>query len=130
VQAGFPLRVEKKMRESKEVEVFAYEATATQAQPVKVFAPLKKRAKEDVTGQNAKWLESLFWQLPDITEEAQRELNVNGGLFDIFAPADQRSAADRKEGKPATYTFPTAARSTRASIGSRTTVRSCCGPMA
>jgi hypothetical protein len=106
VQAGFPLRVEKKTREGKEVEVFAYEVSATQTQPVKIFAPLKKKAKEDLPGQNAKWLESLFWQLPDITEEAQRELNVNGGLFDAFVPEDQRSANDRKEGKPAVYAFP------------------------
>jgi hypothetical protein len=106
VQAGFPLRVDKKTREGKEVEVFAYEVTATQAQPVKIFAPLKKKAREDQAGQNAKWLESLFWQLPDITPEAQQEYNVNGGLFDTFAPPDQRSATDRKEGKPAVFPLP------------------------
>jgi hypothetical protein len=106
VQAGFPLRAEKKTREGKEVEVFSYEVSATQTQPVKIFAPLKKKAKEEQERQNAKWLESLFWQLPDVTEEAQRELNVNGGLFDAFAPADQRSHADRKDGKPPAYAFP------------------------
>jgi hypothetical protein len=68
VQGGFPVRVEKKTREGREVEVFAYEVAATQAQPVKVFAPLKKKAKEDHAGQNAKWTESLFWQLPESLE--------------------------------------------------------------
>jgi hypothetical protein len=106
VQAGFPIRVEKRTRDGKEVEVFAYEISTVQIEPVKVFAPLKKKAKEDLAAQQAKWLESLFWQLPDITEEAQTELKVNGGLFDAFAPPDQRSAGDRKEGKPAVYAFP------------------------
>jgi hypothetical protein len=79
VQAGFPLRVERKARDSKEVDLISYELSATQTQPVKIFAPLKKKAKEDLTAQNAKWQEALFWQLPDITEEAQRELGVNDG---------------------------------------------------
>ena len=72
----------------------------------KHFAPLKKKAKEDLNGQNAKWVESLFWQLADITKEAQEELGVNGGILADFAPEDQRTAQEKSAGKPAHYQFP------------------------
>ena len=61
VQGGFPIRSEKRTREGKEVAVFSYEIAATRESPVKYFAPLKKKAKEDLKGQNAKWIEGLFW---------------------------------------------------------------------
>ena len=55
--------------------------SAAQELPVKYFAPLKKIAKQDLKGQHSKWLESLFWQLPDITPEAQQELGADGGIL-------------------------------------------------
>ena len=106
VQGGFPIRVEKKTRDGKEVAIYAYEVAAAQESPVKYFAPLKKMAKQDLKGQNSKWLESLFWQLPDITPEAQQEIGVDGGILGNFQPPDQRSARDRQEGKPLAYIFP------------------------
>jgi hypothetical protein len=106
VQGGFPIRQEKKLKEGKEVTVFSYETTAAQANPVKYFSPLKKKAKEDLKGQDAKWVESLFWQLPDITPEAQDELGVNGGILHTFQPPDLRSFQDRQDGKPSSYQFP------------------------
>lgn len=106
VQGGFPVRVEKKTRDGKEVAIYAYEISAAQESPVKYFAPLKKMAKQDLKGQNSKWLESLFWQLPDITPEAQQEIGVDGGILGDFQPPDQRSARDRQEGKSPAYAFP------------------------
>ena len=106
VQGGFPIRVEKKTRDGKEVAIYAYEVAAAQESPVKYFAPLKKMAKQDLKGQESKWLESLFWQLPDITPEAQQELGIDGGILASFQPPDQRSARDRQEGKPPAYAFP------------------------
>ncbi len=106
VQSGFPVRKEKKTRDGKEVAVYSYETSAAQENPVKYFAPRKKKAKEDVKGQNDRWVESLFWQLPDITPEAQAELGVNGGMFSTFQPPDQRSAQDKSSGKPPVYQFP------------------------
>jgi hypothetical protein len=106
VQGGFPIREEKKTRDGKEVAVYSYELSATQESPVKYFGPLKKRAKEDTKGQDAKWVESLFWQLPDITPEAQDDLGVSGGIFCDFQPPDQRSAKDRQEGRPPAFSFP------------------------
>src|SRR5215831_7194463 len=106
VQGGFPIRVEKKTRDGKEVAIYAYEVSAAQESPVKYFAPLKKMAKQDLKGQNSTWLESLFWQLPDITPEAQQELGIDSGILGSFQPPDQRSARDRQEGKPPAYAFP------------------------
>src|SRR5262249_22871862 len=63
-------------------------------------------AKEDLNGQNAKWVESLFWQLADLTKEAQEELGVNGGILADFAPADRRTAQEKTAGKAAHYQFP------------------------
>ena len=54
------------------------------------FGPLKKKAKEEIKIQDLKWAESLFWQLADITKEAQEELGVNGGILADFQPHDQR----------------------------------------
>ena len=106
VQSGFPVRADKKTREGKEVAVYSYEGTSGQENPVKFFAPLKKKAKEDAKAQDAKWVESLFWQLPDITPEAQEKLGVNGGILCDYQPPDQRSAEDRRQGKPPIYQFP------------------------
>ena len=69
--------------------------------------PRSKRWRNKTSrGKNSKWLESLFWQLPDITPEAQQELGVDGGILGGFQPPDQRSARDRQEGKPPAYAFP------------------------
>jgi hypothetical protein len=106
VQGGFPIRQEKKTRDGKDVAVYSYEISATQESPVKYFAPLKKKAKEDSQTQNAKWIESLFWQLRDITPHAQENLGVNGGILSDFAPPDQRPERERPEGSPAVYQFP------------------------
>jgi hypothetical protein len=114
VQGGFPVRAEKKTRDGKDVVVYSYESTVAQDNPVRHFGPLKKKAKEDLKAQDLKWAESLFWQLPDITQEAQAELGVNGGILADYQPADQRSASERQAGKPAMYQFPhTAATSTK-----------------
>jgi hypothetical protein len=106
VQSGFPVRVEKKTRDGKEVALYTYETSVAQDNPVRYFGPLKKKAKEDLKAQDCKWTESLFWQLPDITPEAQTELGVNGGILADFQPPDLRSAQDRQAGKPAQYQFP------------------------
>lgn len=106
VQDGYPVRTTKKTRDGKEVVVYSYETSAAQDNPGKHFAPLKKKAKEDLHGQNAKWLESLCWQLADITKESQEELGVNGGILADFAPADQRTAQEKSAGKAAHYQFP------------------------
>ena len=114
VQNGYPIREAKKTRDGQEVAVYSYETSARDILPGKTFAPLKKKAKEDLHGQNAKWTESLFWQLADINKEAQEELGVNGGILAGFAPADQRSAQDKIAGKAAQFEFPNrAAGSTR-----------------
>ncbi|MCY2987031.1 MAG: hypothetical protein NTY19_04085 [Planctomycetota bacterium] len=113
-QSGFPLRAEKKTRDGKELDVYSYETSVTQINPLRHFSPLKKKAKEDLKSQDAKWVESLFWQLADLTAEAQEELGVNGGILADFQPPDQRSAHDRQTGKPAQYQFShTAATSTK-----------------
>jgi hypothetical protein len=106
VQSGFPIRADRKTREGKEVTVFSYESTLGQENPVKYFAPLKKKAKEDSKAQDAKWVESLFWQLPDITPDAQEKLGVNGGILSDYQPPDQRTADNRKQGKPPIFQFP------------------------
>src|SRR5207248_11622946 len=49
---------------------------------------------------------SLFWQLSDITPEAQQQLGVDGGILADFQPSDLRSPADKSAGKPAEYQFP------------------------
>lgn len=106
VQDGYPVRAGKKTRDGKEVTLYSYETAAAQENPSKFFAPLKKKAKEDLAAQDKKWIESLFWQLADITTEAQKELDVNGGILSDFQPTDLRSPSDKNNGKPAQYQFP------------------------
>jgi hypothetical protein len=103
---GFPVRKEKKTRAHEEVAVYSYETSAVQANPVKYFAPLKKKFLSDKKRQDDKWIESLFWQLPDITPDAQAELGVNGGLFAAFAPNDQRTVQEKQNNTPPRYQFP------------------------
>jgi hypothetical protein len=106
IQNGFPVREEKKSREGKTVSIFSYELSAAQANPVKYFGPLKKKAKEDAKAQNDKWLESLFWQLPDMTQEAQMVLHMDGGLLSDFQPPDHRTAKQRQDNAPPLYALP------------------------
>ena len=105
-QSGFPIRVEKKTRDGKELDVYSYETAVTQINPVRFFIPQKKKAKDDLKAQDLKWIEALFWQLADLTAEAQDELGVNGGILADFQPKDQRSDKERQAGKPADYQFP------------------------
>src|SRR6185437_1746290 len=86
--------------------VYSYETSVAQDNPVKHFGPLKKKAKEEINIQDRKWAESLFWQLPDITQEAQAELGIYGGILTDFQPSDHRSVQDRQAGKPAMFQFP------------------------
>ena len=104
---GFPVRKEKKTRGGEEVSVYSYyETTSDKDKPVKFFSPLKKKFLSEKKRQDDKWIESLFWQLPDITPEAQEELRVNGGLFAAFAPNDQRNAQEKQSNAAAKYQFP------------------------
>lgn len=112
VQGGFPVRVEKKTRDGKEVAVYSYELSSARESPVRHFAPLKKKAKEDTKAQDAKWLQGLFWGLEDLTPEAQQELGVNGGVLGDYAPSDARSEKERKEGKHPNYELPFHGRAT------------------
>lgn len=105
VQGGFPIKSENKTRDGKEISVYAYETSNRTINPARDFGPLKKKAKEDIAAQDAKWVESLFWQLADITPEAQEESGLNGGILADFQPPDQRSAQDRAGSKPAQYQF-------------------------
>ena len=114
VQGGFPVRTEKKTRDGKDVVVYSYETSVAQDNPVRLFGPLKKKAKDEIKLQDLKWAESLFWQLPEITQEAQEALGIYGGILTDFQPPDQRSTQDIQAGKPPTYQFPhTAASSTK-----------------
>ncbi len=106
VQDGYPVRSGKKTRDGKEVVLYSYETAAAQDNPSKFFAPLKKKAKEDLNAQNQKWIASLFWQVADLTTEAQHELEVDGGILHGFQPDDLRTALDKNAGKPAQYQFP------------------------
>jgi len=104
---GSPLRKDKKQRGGAEVTVFSYETSALEQKPASVFGPLKKKFKEDHVTQDAKWIESLFWDLSDgITQEIQAELQVNGGLFNEFSPDDQRTAEETKQGVPKRLALP------------------------
>lgn len=106
IQNGFPVRMEKKSRGGEEVAIYTYETSVVQANPVKFFAPLKKKYLQDSKRQDEKWIESLFWDLTMITPEAQAELQINGGIFSAFAPPDQRNAQERNSNAPAKYLFP------------------------
>ena len=104
---GSPLRKDKKQRGGAEVTVYSYETSALEQKPASVFAPLKKKFKDDYSTQDAKWVESLFWDLGDgITPEVQSELQLNGGLFYEFSPDDQRSAEEIKQGVPKQFPLP------------------------
>lgn len=106
ISNGFPVRRENKKRDGKDIAVYSYELTASQAQPSKFFSPLKKKYVQETKRQDDKWVESLFWDLPMITPEAQEELKVNGGIFAAFAPPDQRSTQERLSSFPPKYTLP------------------------
>lgn len=103
---GFPVRKEKKTRSGEEVAVYSYETSIVQANPVKIFAPLKKKYLQDKNRQDEKWVETLFWKLADMTPDAQAELGVNGGLLTLFEPNDQRTAQEKQANSPAKYQFP------------------------
>lgn len=103
---GFPVRKEKKTRGGEEMAVYSYETSVVQANPVKYFAPLKKKYNSDTHRQDEKWIESLFWGLAEITPEAQAELGVNGGILSAFAPNDQRSFQEKQNNFPTKYQFP------------------------
>src|SRR6266498_3235277 len=89
-----------------ELAVYAYETSVVQVNPVRFYAPLKKKYLQDIKRQDEKWLESLFWDLTVITTEAQAELGVNGGIFSAFAPTDQRTHQERQDNFPAKYVMP------------------------
>jgi Family of unknown function (DUF6079) len=106
VQNGFPVRTEKKSRGGEQVTLFSYETSTVQAQPVKFFAPLKKKYIQNIQRQDEKWIESLFWGLNMISPEVQAELGVNGGILSAFEPEDKRSPQERQNNDPAKYSFP------------------------
>jgi hypothetical protein len=103
---GFPVRKETKQRDGKDISVYSYELTATQAQPSRFFSPLKKKYNQNTERQDEKWGDSLFWDLSDITPEAQAELQVNGGIFAAYAPADQRTPLEHSNNHPPKYSLP------------------------
>ena len=105
-QHGFPVRKENKTRAGEEVELYSYELGTALLNPVKFFAPLKKKHVQDLKRQDEKWEESLFWDLTVITPEAQAELGVNGGILSTFAPPDQRTAQERLNNFPPKYAMP------------------------
>jgi hypothetical protein len=106
IQNGFPVRKEKKSRAGEEVAIYSYETSVVQVNPVKFYAPLKKKYLQEIKRQDEKWVESLFWDLTVITPEAQAELGVNGGVFSAFAPTDQRTHQERQDNLPAKYVMP------------------------
>ncbi len=106
VQNGFPVRRENKSREGKDIAVYSYELSAMQAQPSKCFSPLKKKYNQDTKRQDEKWVESLFWGLDMMTQEAQEELKANGGIFSAFAPPDLRSVQEKQSNHPPKFTLP------------------------
>jgi len=114
ISGGSPLRQDKKQRGGSEVTVFSYETSALKQNPATIFGPLKKKFKDDVAAQDAKWLESLFWDLTVVTPEIQSELQLNGGMLAEFQPDDQRTQEEIKSGQPARFVLPkTNAASTR-----------------
>lgn len=106
VSGGSPVRREKKQRGGTEVTVYSYETSALELKPASVFAPLKKKFKDDTAAQDAKWIESLFWDIQVITPEIQAELQLNGGLLHEFQPDDQRTPEEVKSGAPARFSLP------------------------
>ncbi|MCX6880254.1 MAG: hypothetical protein NTW21_41585 [Verrucomicrobia bacterium] len=106
VSGGMPVRREKKPRSGTEVTVYSYETSALELKPASVFGPLKKKFKDDTAMQDAKWQESLFWDISAIDKEIQAELQLNGGILHEFQPDDQRTAEDVKNGVPARLSLP------------------------
>jgi hypothetical protein len=114
ISGGSPIRRDRKTKGGSEVAVFSYETAALKQNPATIFGPLKKKFKDDPSAQDAKWLESLFWDLTVVTPEIQQELQLNGGMFSEFQPDDQRKQEEIKAGQPARYVLPKAiAASTR-----------------
>ena len=60
-----------------------FETEARQAEFGKLFAPLKKAAKANAAAQDAKWVDALFWDLPDIGKEASEQGWTGGLLKDL-----------------------------------------------
>jgi hypothetical protein len=106
ISGGSPVRREKKQRGGTEVTVYSYETSALELKPSSVFAPLKRQCKDNTAAQDAKWLESLFWDIQVITKEIQEELQLNGGLLHEFQPDDQRTPEEVKSGAPARFSLP------------------------
>ncbi|MEI6176958.1 MAG: hypothetical protein WCS43_08705 [Verrucomicrobiota bacterium] len=106
VSGGMPVRREKKPRSGTEVTVYSYETSALELKPASVFGPLKKKFKDDTASQDAKWQESLFWDISAIDKEIQAELQLNGGILHEFQPDDQRTAEEVKNGAPARLSLP------------------------
>ncbi|MGI8601810.1 MAG: hypothetical protein ACR2OZ_02295 [Verrucomicrobiales bacterium] len=106
ISGGSPVRKDKKSRGGAEVTVFSYETAALKQNPSTVFGPLKKKFKDDSAAQDAKWLESLFWDITIVTPEIQQELQLNGGIFSEFQPDDQRSDDEIKQGATARFQLP------------------------
>ncbi len=106
ISGGSPVRKDKKTRGGAEVTVFSYETAALKQNPSTIFGPLKKKFKDDSAAQEAKWLESLFWDITIVTPEIQQELQLNGGIFSEFQPDDQRNAEEIKHGQTARYQLP------------------------
>jgi hypothetical protein len=106
IQSGFPVRKEKKSRGGEEVAVYTYETSVVQANPVKFFAPLKKKYLQDLKRLDEKWIESLFWDVTMLTPEAQAELHVDGGIFGKCAPNDLRTQSERASNAPIRFSFP------------------------
>ena len=44
--------------------------------------------------------------MPDITQEAQKILEMNGGLLSDFQPPDQRTPKQKQDNAPLIYAFP------------------------
>ena len=106
ISGGSPIRQDKKTRGEKEVTIFSYETAALKQNPSNIFGPLKKKFKDDTAAQDAKWLESLFWDLSVVTPEIQSELQLNGGIFSEFQPEDKRTQEEVKLGQPARHVLP------------------------
>ena len=106
IGGGSPVHKDKKSRSGAEVTVFSYETAALKVNPATVFGPLKKKFKDDSAAQDAKWLESLFWDLSVVTSEIQQELQLNGGIFSEFELTDARTGEEIKQGATARPQLP------------------------
>ena len=106
VQNGFPSPQRKRSRAAaKRSSSIPTRLSVVQAQPGQVL----RAAQEEVqcrtpSARTTNGLESLFWDLPDITPEAQAELGVNGGIFAAVRSA-RPAFGDKnaRTGKPPIY---------------------------